>query len=61
MSDEKLAERRLLDEMDYDERQEYEKNKREEEVYLMLQEKYGFDDEQMNADLERLRLSTQGE
>ena len=56
-----IEDRRRLDAMTYDERTEHEKDKREEVVYTMLQEKYGLDEEKITDDAERLRKSSKGE
>jgi hypothetical protein len=56
-----IEERRRLDAMTYDERTEYEKDKREEVVYTMLQEKYGLDEDKITDDAERLRKTSKGE
>ena len=55
-----IEDRRRLDAMTYDERTEHEKDKREEVVYTMLQEKYGLDEEKITDDAERLRKSSKG-
>ena len=55
-----IEERRRLDAMTYDERTEHEKDKREEVVYTMLQEKYGLDEDKITDDVERLRKSSKG-
>ena len=55
-----IEERRRLDAMTYDERTEHEKDKREEVVYTMLQEKYGLDEDKITDDAERLRKSSKG-
>ena len=55
-----IEERRRLDAMTYDERTEHEKDKREEVVYTMLQEKYGLDEDKITDDAERLRKSSRG-
>lgn len=48
-------ERNRMDVMTPEERGEYEKDKREEVVYTMLQDKYGLDEDKITADAERLR------
>jgi hypothetical protein len=55
-----IEERKRLDAMTYDERTEHEKDKREEVVYTMLQEKYGLDEDKITDDAERLRKSSKG-
>jgi hypothetical protein len=55
-----IEERRRLDAMTYEERTEHEKDKREEVVYTMLQEKYGLDEDKITDDAERLRKSSKG-
>ena len=61
MSEAVIEERRRLDAMTYDERTEHEKDKREEVVYTMLQEKYGLDEDKITDDAECLRKSSKGE
>lgn len=60
VSEEAKEERRRIDAMTYDERSEYEKDKREEVVYTMLQVKYGLDEEKITDDAERLRANSKG-
>jgi hypothetical protein len=60
VSEEVKEERRRIDAMTYDERSEYEKDKREEVVYTMLQVKYGLDEEKITDDAERLRANSKG-
>lgn len=60
VSEEVKEERRRIDAMSYDERAEYEKDKREEVVYTMLQVKYGLDEEKITDDAERLRTNSKG-
>lgn len=60
VSEEVMEERRRIDAMSFDERAEYEKDKREEVVYTMLQVKYGLDEEKITDDAERLRNHSKG-
>jgi hypothetical protein len=60
VSEEVREERRRIDAMTYDERSEYEKDKREEVVYTMLQVKYGLDEDKITDDAERLRAHSKG-
>ena len=60
ISIELIEERKKIDAMTIDERSEFEKDKREEVVYTMLQTKYGLDEEKIADDAQRLRALSKG-
>lgn len=60
VSEEVRLERIRIDAMTLDERAEYDKDKREEVVYTMLQDKYGLDEDKITNDAERLGGSSKG-
>ena len=55
-----IKERNRIDAMTLEERGEYEKDKREEVVYTMLQVKYGLDEEKIAEDAQKLRAASKG-
>ena len=60
VSMEVIKERNRIDAMTLEERGEYEKDKREEVVYTMLQVKYGLDEEKIAEDAQKLRAASKG-